>query len=344
MKGRFIVTFIVVLCVAAVIASAGGGRQRDAVPVLSAYVSMDERVANDLLEAFTRETGIQVNWVRLSGGAALARMEAESANPQASIWLGGVGLDHITGRERGITTPYRSRFAYQIPAQFRCPNDYWIGLYLGPLTFVTNLDRAAALGISPPTSWNDLLHPQLRGHIRMPNPTTSGTAYKVITTLRTLKGGDEDAAFAFLRQLDYNIDQYTSSGAAPGVSVAIGEIPIAIGFAHDQIRLRQQGANTVITAPSEGTGFELASMSLIRGGREPIEARRLFDWMLSSPAAEAILVENYFVLIRDGSESHPMAFNLDELVTIEQDFEWDGDAVNRSRLLDRWLNEIGNRR
>jgi len=311
---------------------------------LSAYVSMDEGMARMLIEEFTRETGIRVDWVRLSGGEALARMEAESANPQASLWLGGVGLDHITGRTRNLTTPYRSRHADQTPVEFRCPNNYWIGLYLGPLTFVTNLDRARALGLTPPTSWADLLRPEYRGHIRMPNPTTSGTAYNVITTIRTLRGGDEDATFDYLRRLDVNIDQYTRSGAAPGVSVATGEIPIAIGYAHDQVRLRAGGANTVITAPSEGTGFELASMSLINGGRQPIEARRLYDWMISSPTVERIFNDYFLVQIRHGVRSHPMALGLDQINTITQDFAWDGDSVNRNRLLDRWLAEIGNRR
>ena len=311
---------------------------------VSAYASCDETLAKALFEQFTKETGVAVNWVRLSGGEALARMEAEKANPQASIWVGGVGLDHITGKTKDLTTPYRSREAVNTPAEFRDAQNFWIGLYVGPLTFVVNLDRARALGLTPPRSWADLLKPEYKGYIRMPNPNTSGTAYNVITTIRTLNNKDEDRAFDYLRRLDVNIDQYTRSGAAPGQSVATGEIPIAIGYAHDQVKLKSEGAHTEIIAPSEGTGFELAAMSLIKGGKQPIQARQLYDWILSSPNAQRIFTSYYVVLIRKDAAKHPLALSLDQIKTIDQDLVWDGDAANRTRLLDRWVNEIESKR
>ena len=335
-------SFFILLSAAGIVVAAGG-RDPAALAPLSVYVSMDEDLARGLLTAFTAETGIRTHHIREGSGLFLARMEAERENPQASIWLGGVGVDHITARDRGLTTPFRSRHADIIPPEFRCPNGYWIGLYLGPLAFTTNMDRAAALGISPPRSWADLLLPQFRGHIRMPNPTTSGTAYNMLTAMVHLHNRDEDAAFDFMRRLDANIDQYTRSGGAPGQSVAIGEVPIAIGYAHDMIRLKSAGANIAITIPSEGTGYELAAMSLIAGGGQPVEARRLYDWILSSPVAHQKFVDFYFVMIKRGVQSHPMAIPFDEIRTVG-DMAWDGDSANRNRLLDRWNAEIGSRR
>jgi iron(III) transport system substrate-binding protein len=311
---------------------------------LSAYTTLEEPLAQALFEQFQKETGITVSFVRLSGGEAVARLEAESANPQASIWVGGVGLDHITAKSKNLTTPYQSRFSQGTRAEFRDPQNYWIGLYVGPLTFVTNLDRAKSLGLPTPKSWADLLKPIYKGQIRMANPGISGTAYNVLTTMRTLNNGNEDAAFDYLKKLDANVDQYARSGSAPGKSVATGEIPIAIGYAHDQVRLKVEGANVEITAPSEGTGYELASMSLIRGGKNPVEARRLYDWVLSSPNAQKLFTEWYLVLVANGAEKHPLALSLDQIKTINQDMAWDGDAVNKNHLLDRWNREIGNAR
>lgn len=59
---------------------------------LSAYTTLEEPLARKLFEQFEAETGIKVSFVRLTGGEAVARMKTESANPQASIWVGGVGL------------------------------------------------------------------------------------------------------------------------------------------------------------------------------------------------------------------------------------------------------------
>ncbi len=310
---------------------------------VNAYTTLEEPLAAKLFQLFEEETGIKVNFVRLSGGEAVARLEAEAANPQASIWVGGVGLDHITAKSKGLTTPYISRYTSKTPAQFRDPDNYYIGLYVGPLTFVTNTDRAKELGIEPPTSWADLLKPEYKGYIRMANPNTSGTAYNVLTTILDVYG-TEDKMIEYMKALDKNIDQYTKSGSAPGKSVATGEIPVAIGYAHDQVKLKAAGSPIVITAPSEGTGYELASMSLVKGGPDPVNAKKLYDWVLSSPVAQKTFTEWYVVLVADGAVKHPDALSINDIKTVNEDMAWDGDKVNKTRLLDRWTNEIGNKR
>ena len=307
---------------------------------VGAYTTLEEPLAAALFDLFEKETGIKVNFVRLSGGEAVARLEAESGNPQVSIWVGGVGLDHITAKSKGLTTPYVSRYASNTPTMYRDPENFWIGLYVGPLTIVTNLDRAKELGITPPTSWADLVKPEYKGLVRMADPNSSGTAYNVLTTMRYVLGS-EDAMIEYMKKLDKNIDQYTKSGSAPGKSVAIGEIPIALGYAHDQVKLKDAGANIKIAAPSEGTGFELASMSMIKGGKDAVNAKKLYDWILSSPVAQQKFTEWYVVLVAKGAAKHPQALSINEIKTVDQDFAWDGDKVNKTRLLDRWSNEIG---
>ncbi|WP_320122474.1 ABC transporter substrate-binding protein [uncultured Sphaerochaeta sp.] len=310
---------------------------------VNAYTTLEEPLAAKLFQLFEQETGIKVNFVRLSGGETVARLEAEASNPQASIWVGGVGLDHITAKSKGLTTPYVSRYTSKTPEQFRDPDNFYIGLYVGPLTFVTNLDRAAELGIDPPKSWADLLKPEYKGYVRMANPNSSGTAYNTLTTALDVFG-TEDKMIEYMKELDKNIDQYTKSGSAPGKSVATGEIPVAIGYAHDQVKLKAAGSPIVITAPSEGTGYELASMSLVKGGPDTVNAKKLYDWVLSSPVAQETFTEWYVVLVAEGAAKHPDALSINEIKTVNQDMAWDGDKVNKTRLLDRWTNEIGNKR
>jgi len=322
---------------AAPAASTGTGK-------VMAYTTLEEPLAKAIFELYTKKTGVKVDFVRLSGGEAVARLEAEKEKPVASIWVGGVGLDHITAKTRGLTAPYQSRAAGNTPDQFKDPERYWIGLYVGPLTIVTNLDRAKELKISPPKSWADLIKPEYKGLIRMANPNSSGTAYNVITTIRTLNNGDEDAAFAYLKKLDANIDQYTQSGSAPGKSVATGEIPIALGYAHDQVKLKVEGANVEINPPAEGTGYELASMSIVKGGPDEVEAKKLYDYVLSDPDVQDLFTQWYLVLVAKGAKSHPMALRIDQIKTVNQDLVWDGDAANKKRLLDRWNAEIGSKR
>ncbi len=306
--------------------------------VVKAYTTFEEPLAKELFDKFEQETGIKVEWVRLSTGEATARLEAEKENPQASIWAGGVGLGHIEAKQKGLTAPYKSPVAKNTPEQYRDPDYYWIGLYIGPLAFATNKDRAAELGLEPPTGWLDIIDSKYESLVRVANPNTSGTAYNVITNLLEIFHHDEDFTFFYLKKLDRSIEQYTKSGSAGGKSCAIGEIPFAIGYAHDLVRLKENGAPIEITVPEEGTGFEIASMSLIKDGPEPVNAKKLYNWILSKDALE-IFASWYVVPVSQDAPVDKIAIDVKKLKTVTQDLVW--DASNKERLVERWNKEIG---
>ena len=325
---RFIIAAVALSAVVS-LSSAFGGE------VLKAYAGTEEPVAKALFDAFEKETGIKVEWVRLSGGEAVARIEAEKANPQAAIWVGGVGTMHIELKNKGLTVPYASPVAKNIPEKYRDKDNYWSGLYVGPISFCYNKERMAELGLPEPTSWADLIKPVYRKQIRVAHPSTSGTAYNMITNIIRIHNGDEDAAFAFLKKLADNIDQFTKSGSAPGKGCAIGEVAIAIGYRHDQLRLQSQGANIGIVMPSDGSGYETASMSLVKDGPNPVAAKKLYNWMISSKQARDVFDGWQMIPLVDSQD--PNGF-FQSLNLVNQDDEW--DAANKIRLLERWNKEI----
>jgi iron(III) transport system substrate-binding protein len=109
---------------------------------LMAYASVEQDLAVNLFKAFEKETGTKVEFVRLGSGELEARIEAEKNDPQASIWGGGVGTNHISAQMKGLTLAYKSRAAANIPAQFKDKDGFWVGLYLGPLAVRANMIRA----------------------------------------------------------------------------------------------------------------------------------------------------------------------------------------------------------
>ena len=303
--------------------------------ILKAYAGTEEPVAKELFDAFEKETGIKVEWVRLSGGEAVARIEAEKANPQAGIWVGGVGTMHIELKNKGLTVPYSSPVATNIPEKYRDKDKYWIGLYVAPISFCYNVKRMGELKLPVPSGWEDLTKPEYAGQVRVAHPSTSGTAYNMITNIIRIYDGDEDKAFEYLKRLNKSIDQYTKSGSAPGKSCAIGEIPLAIGYRHDQLRLKNNGADIEIILPVEGSGYETASMSLVKNGHNPVAAKKLYNWMISSDAAKDVF--NRWFMIPLVESQDPDGF-FQSLKLVNQDDEW--DAANKARLIERWNREI----
>ncbi len=334
MMKRVIGITLVLLLAVSFSAFAGGGQESEG--TITAYTTLDEELARKVFNAFTEETGIQVDWVRLSTGECVARMEAEKENPQASIWYGGVGLGHIEAKNKGLTMKYESP-AWTSADKFRDADRFWSGIYAGPLCFESNTQSLEKYGLEAPTSWEDLTDPQYEGHIQMANPGSSGTAYNVLATIVNLKG--EEEGFKYMQQLDSNITQYTRSGSAPGKNAAIGETTIAIGYAHDGVKLVDQGYPLEITFPSEGTGYEIASVSLIKNGPEgELEnAKKLYDWALGETAAKiytsAFVVPFVDVPLPDG------AVPISEVNTIDQEDEW--AAANKTRLVEKWNDVVG---
>ncbi|HRV99243.1 MAG TPA: extracellular solute-binding protein, partial [Aminobacteriaceae bacterium] len=190
-------------------------------------------------------------------------------------------------------------------------------------------------------SWADIVKPEYAKNVRVANPGTSGTAYNMVTTIIRVFGNDEDKAFDFLKQLDKSIDQYTRSGSAPGKSCAIGEIPVAIGYLHDLIKLKVENAPIEIALPSDGTGFETAAMSLVKDGPDPVNAKKLYDWMLGQTAMD-IIAGWYVIPLSSKASPIDTGYSFEKMTLVDQNDVW--DAANKARLLERWNKEIGSAR
>ena len=300
---------------------------------ITAYTTLDEPTARAVFQQFKKDTGIEVKFVRLSTGETVARLEAERKNPQVGIWFGGVGIGHIRAKNKGLTMPYRSPAAANLPPKFKDKDFYWTGIYAGPLTFESNIKNLKKYKLPQPQSWQDLTKPIYKGHIQMANPGSSGTAYNVLATVVQVFG--EEKAFDFMQKLDSNITMYTRSGSAPGKHAAIGEVSIAIGYAHDGVKLISNGFPLSLSFPKEGTGFEVAAVSLVKGGpKEELEnAKKLLDWGLGESAAKIYAQKSFavpFVNVPLPAGSIPIA----RVNTIDQDDEW--AAKNKARLIEKW--------
>lgn len=68
---------------------------------LSVYTAFPESEVIYYFNKFEEETGIKVNYVRLSAGEMLTRVEAEKDNPQATLMFGGSTDNYIAAVDQG---------------------------------------------------------------------------------------------------------------------------------------------------------------------------------------------------------------------------------------------------
>lgn len=309
--------------------------------VCSADVVVCEHMTNIFSKA---HPDIKVSMVRLSAGEAYARLRSEARNPRTDIWWAGTGDPHMQAAEEGLTQAYKSPLLDQQQdwAQKQAENANYrtVGIYAGALGWGYNTKLLASKKLKEPKCWADLLDPSFKGEIQIANPNSSGTAYNTLATLVQIMG--EDKAFDYLKKLNANISQYTKSGSAPVKSAARGETTVGIVFMHDAVAMEVDGFPIKTVAPCEGTGYEIGSMSIVKGARNLANAKVWYDWALSAEAQSHMKEAKSFQLPSNrNAEISEYAPRFENIKLIDYDFKTYGDSAKRKALLGRWDKEIG---
>ena len=310
---------------------------------LTLYCSVDDAWCQVVVNAFQEATGIDVNMTRKSSGETFAQIKAEASNPKGDVWWGGTGDPHLQAAEEDLTEPYVSSMRSELNdwaiSQASSAGDKTIGIYSGALGYGYNEDLLKANNLPEPACWKDLIKPEYKGHVQMANPNSSGTAYTTLATMVQLFG--EDDGFQFMKDLHKNINQYTKSGSAPIKAAGRGENTIGIAFMHDAVAQAVSGFPIKVVAPCEGTGYEIGSMSIIKGARNLEEAKKFHDWALSKEAQSlALTVKSFQVPSNKGAETSPSAPDLSSIKLIDYDFKKYGSSDERKRLLKKWDDEV----
>ena len=312
---------------------------------LTVYCSVQEEWCQLMVNEFQKTTGINVSMTRKSSGETYAQVKAESANPQGDIWWGGTGDPHLQAAEEDLTVAYESPMLSHLRDwavnQHKTANGKTVGIYLGALGFGYNSDLLKERGLEAPKCWADLAKPEYEGEVQVANPNSSGTAYTFLATLVQIFG--EDKAFEMLKAIDKNVNQYTKSGAAPSQAAARGETLIGISFQHDLLTpVVTSDAPLVTVSPCEGTGFEIGSMSIIKGAQNMENAKKWYDWALSPEAQMLGAQANSYQLPSNQDAPLPKgAPDIKTIKLIDYDFKKFGSSEERSRLLAKWDQEIG---
>jgi iron(III) transport system substrate-binding protein len=309
------------------------------------YCTPQEEWCRAMVTAFERETGIKVAMTRKSSGELYAQIKAEASNPRGDIWWGGTGDPHLQAAEEGLAQEYTSPMNAQLQdwalRQWEQSKKRTVGVYAGALGFGYNTKQFAGKGIPEPKCWADLLHPKLRDEVQVADPNSSGTSYTMLATIVQLWG--EEKGFDYLKKLHSNINQYTKSGAAPAKATSLGETLVGITFLHDMVTMVVDGGPVKPVAPCEGTGYEIGSMTIIKGARNLANAKKWYDWALTAEAqALGAKAKSYQVPSNKNAPVPPQAPKLSEMKLINYDFAKYGSSAERRRLLSKWDNEVKN--
>jgi iron(III) transport system substrate-binding protein len=332
--GVVIALFLVAACSTMPVLPGPGASQS-----LTILGSPEEEYVRGMVRAFEKETGIKTNYIRRSSGEALEMIRMGGA-PSFSVWWGGPIDGYIQAVSEGLLEPYQPRSFGIIPRKYKDPDGQWTGVYVGVLAIAVNDRVLRQKGLPEPIGWADLAKLVYRGHVALAHPSTSGTAYTMLSTVLQLYGKDLDRGFNYFRAVDQNVWAYERSGSAPVRIVGQGEAAIGVGFSHDIVATIESGYEDLrIIYPAEGTGYEVGGMALLRGAPNPEAGKRFMDWALGAKAQEmGPDFGAYQIPTNPDARVHPKSARLQEVNTLDYDFEWAGQ--NRFELIRRFNTTV----
>ena len=109
---------------------------------VTVYSSRKEHLIQPLFQQFTKQTGIEVNYLTGSGGDLIERLKLEGENTPADMFMTVDAGDLWYAGTQGIFQPIVTEtIKSNIPSYLRDPNGLWTGLSVRARTIVYSTDR-----------------------------------------------------------------------------------------------------------------------------------------------------------------------------------------------------------
>lgn len=301
---------------------------------LTMYIGVVEEQALKIAQEFEKDTGINVDFVRMSGGEILSRVRAEKDNPGASVWYGGPADSFVAAKAEDLLQPYVSPNSEVIDDQLKDEEGYWTGIYSEVLGFVLDDRFFEERGVEKPKTWEDLLKDEFESQVDVANPGASGTAFLLLSGFVQKLG--EEEGLQYMNDLDKSIKQYTKSGSAPAKSAGLGEAAVGVTFIHNGLRHIEEGfENISVVAPEDGTWSSVAAVGIIEGAPELEAAKQFIDWSLTKEAQEIGQQFGSYQFPSNPEANIPeQAEPFQDVNVLDYDLDWSGE--HRTELVEKW--------
>ncbi|MFS0868663.1 putative 2-aminoethylphosphonate ABC transporter substrate-binding protein [Paenibacillus xylanilyticus] len=311
---------------------AGSGEEQE----LTVYTALEDDLIEEYLQSYrAKYPNVKLNIVRDSTGVITAKLLAEKDNPQADVIWGVAATSLLVLSDQNMLAPYSPEGIERIQPAFKDSTDpaRWVGIDAWETAFIVNTIEMENRGLPVPRTYADLVKPEYKGLITMPNPASSGTGFLTVSGLGQLLG--EKEAWNYLDKLHENIGVYTHSGSKPAKMAGTGEYPIGISFGYRGIVEKKDGSPVEVVFPGEGSGWDVEANALVQKANVKQVAKDFLDWAITDDAMMEYAKNYPITAVKNDSGALPEGYTQDPInQLIEYDLE--EAAKNRDAVLEEW--------
>lgn len=256
---------------------------------VNVYSNRPPELVQPLLDAFTRQTGIETNLLYLDHGL-IERIQSEGEYSPADLVISVDDSRLSDIKEAGITQALQdTKLNAEIPANYRDPEGHWFGLTVRPRVFYVAKGRVAAQAIT----YEELSQPAWKGMVCM-REGRHPSNIALIASMISLHGGTYTEKW--LAGLKANLARKPKgSDRSQAEAVASGECDLAIGNTEYIAAINRDPAEKPVAdkirvvfpnAIDRGTSMSISGMALTRQAPNRANALKLMEFLASRPAQE----------------------------------------------------------
>jgi iron(III) transport system substrate-binding protein len=306
---------------------AGIGNKESIVICSSAEQFRNDELQKQLAERFPDKNIIVMY---MSTGKAAAKVYAEGTRTEIDI-LVGLETGYMSKIQQSLADIAGiSRIPYLEGLAVSDNGNKWVTWERQAGAIIVNRDVLEKYGLEAPTSYADLLKPEYKGLIAMPDPKSSGTGYFFYKNWVNLMG--TEGALKYVDALYGNLKQLTESGSGPIKMLKQGEVAIGLALTFQAVNEINEGQPLEVIYPSTGSPYSLTGSAIVRGHLEKDGVREVFDFIVNEFLVydkENFSPESIYEGQVNSIANYPKNIHYADMLGIQDDKE-------KERLLDLW--------
>lgn len=266
------------------------------------YSGRKEKAIKPVVDAFTKQTGIQVD-LKVGKTAGLANeIRMEKTRPRGDLYVSTeTGIMEILTKE-GLLEPYQSAATKAISDEFKSPAGTWIGISGRARIILYNKNLVPDKEV--PLSIFELIDPKWKGKLAIAG-TRERTTLAWATALVALKG--EAFTRDYLKGLHANGLKILTDNTEVWQGVGRGEFAIALTNSPNYYVAKQNNLPVGIVYPDQkpetrwfGTPINPNAVAVIKGAANPEAAHKFIDFLLSPEGQHILVAQDYEIPLLEG--------------------------------------------
>ena len=314
------------------------GADDDAAPSgsITVYSGRNEALIKPILEQFTAETGINVQFRAGDSGELAAQLLTEGDASPADVFFSQDAGALGAVSKAGLLDELPQRLLVRVPAPFRATDDTWVGVS-GRVRVITYNPNLVA---NPPDNIDALLDPRWKGKIGYAPTNASWQAF--VTGLRVIRG--EVAAERWLRGFATNAPVALPGNAQVRDAVSAGQIHLGlINHYYVWAKIATDGQDKVVArnkytkAGDPGGLVNVAGVGVLSSSDNQRAAFALVDFLLGEQGQTYFAAQTFEYPLTEGVEPSVELPPLESLNPPDVDLS-DLDSLARTQEL---LQRVG---